>query len=256
MLMSILRLNQLLSFSGRPQRGSETRVCAPTPTLPLAPSARACQTPPAPARPGPTRRAAAPTPSAPETSAGTERGTAGAGPAGSGLVSGTRGGGRLAGVPPPPGQSVPWPPPQTHRQKDRQPATKGGARSPSILSPAAEGRNPGSFYPAPRRSAALRVPGPRLRTDGPPDNGPWAAARAGRAGAIRDWAPAGGGRLRAEPVTGSRGAALQTDKANGRQTDGGGKDGDAGGGSAQLAHPQREGRVHELLLSPSPRSPA
>lgn len=35
--------------------------------------------------------------------------------------------------------------------------------------------------------------------------------------------PACGGRLRAEPVARSRGAALQTDKAKGRQTDGGGK---------------------------------
>ncbi|XP_012585923.1 PREDICTED: basic salivary proline-rich protein 3-like [Condylura cristata] len=167
---------------------------------------------------------------------------------------GTRGGGGLQGVPPTPGPSVRWPPPRTHRQKDRQPATVRGARSRSILSQAREGRNPGSFYPEPRRSAALRAPGPRLRTDGPRDNGPRAAARAGRAGALRHWAPAGGGRLRAKPVTGSRGAALQTDKANGRQTDGGGKDGDAGGGSAQLAHPQREGRVHEPLLSPSPSS--
>lgn len=49
----------------------------------------------------------------------------------------------------------------------------------------------------------------------------------------------------------SRGAALQMDKANGRQTDGGGKDGDAGGGSALLAHPQPVRRVHEPLLSPS-----
>lgn len=53
-------------------------------------------------------------------------------------------------------------------------------------------------------------------------------------------------------MAGSRGAALQTDKANGRQTDGGGKDGDAGGGSALVAHPQPVRRVHEPLLSPSP----
>lgn len=166
------------------------------------------------------------------------------------------GGASEPGLPPPPGQSKPRAPsPDTDKRTDSR-GTRGRARSPCILNLAPEGRRRGSFYPAPRRSTARRVPGPRLRTDGPPDNGPRAAARAGRAGAFRDWALAGGVRLRAEPVAGSRGAALQTDKANGRQTDGGGKDGDAGGGSALLAHPQRVGRVHEPLLSPSPSSPA
>lgn len=147
--------------------------------------------------------------------------------------------GRSRGCPRLPGQSEPLAPfADTDRQKDLHPAAQRGVRSPRILSLAPKGRSRGSFYPAPRRSAALRVPGPRLRTDGPPDNGPRAAARASQTGALWDWALAGGGRLRAELVAGSRGAALQTDKANGRQTDGGGKDGDTGGGNAQLAHPQ------------------
>lgn len=156
------------------------------------------------------------------------------------------------GCPRPPGQSEPLPPsPDTDRQKDRQPATQREVRCPCIFSLAPEGRSRESFYPAPWRSAALRVPGPRLRTDGQPDNGPPAAAWVGQAGALRDWAPAGGGRLRAELVAGSRRAERQTDKAYGRQTDGGGKDGDASGGCALVAHPQRVGRVHEPLLSPS-----
>ncbi|KAL0622005.1 Zinc finger protein [Plecturocebus cupreus] len=56
-------------------------------------------------------------------------------------------------------------------------------------------------------------------------------------------------------MAGSRGTALQTDKANGRQTDGGGKDGDAGGGSARLAHPQPVERVHEPPPPPPPSQP-
>lgn len=159
--------------------------------------------------------------------------------------------GQSLGCPRPPGQNEPpAPSPDTGRQKDPQPENQRVVRSSCILSLAPE-RSRESFYPAPRCSAALWVPGPRLRTDGPPDNGPRAAARAGQAGALRDLATASRGRLRVELVAGSRGAARQTDKANGRRTDGGGKDGDADGGSALLAHPQWVGRVHEPLLSPS-----
>lgn len=87
-----------------------------------------------------------------------------------------RGLGRSLDCPRPPGRSEPPASlPRRGQTKDRRPVTR-------ILSPAPEGRSRGSLYPAPRRCAALRVPGPRLRTDGPPDNGPRAAARAGQAG--------------------------------------------------------------------------
>nr|XP_036881106.1 hapless 2-like [Manis javanica] len=245
-------------LSARQRRGTAPRVCTPTPILP-SPSS----TPPVRRRGrpgsaggadlGPRREGGgADGPPGLETAGGAERAADGGEPVGSVLVSepGAAAGWERGLPPPPRPERAPGRVPG-HRQKDRQPATKKRARSPCIFSLAPEGRSRGSFYPAPRRSAALRVPGPRLRTDGPLDNGPEATARASRAGALRDWASAGAGRLRAEPVTGSRGAALQTDKANGRQTDGGGKDGGAGGGSALLAHPRRVGRVHEPLLSPS-----
>lgn len=228
-----IQSSQKSKFRSLSGDGGSGLIPGSAPSRPSSPSPRsspACQSP------GPSRRCpaetdlgprgeggGADTPPAPEIARGTgKRNGRGGESAGSGRVAGAGGRGRVGArtAPAPQARMSPWPPPQTQTDKrtnSRRP--REGARSPCILSLVPDGKSRGSFYPAPRRSAALRVPGPRLRTDRPPDNGPQAAARARRAGALRDWAPASRGQLRVVPVVGSRGAALQTDKANSRQTD-------------------------------------
>lgn len=153
----------------------------------------------------------------------------------------------------PPGRS--WPPALSPVQtKGPTAGGREGARSPHPQ-PGPGGRAQGSFYPAPRRCAALWVPGPRLRTDGPPDNGPGTAAQASRAGALRDWAPASGRGSGPNRWRGAEGRRCRRTKPTAdRQTERE-KDGDAGGGSARLAHPQSVMRVHEPSSPPPPRRP-
>ncbi|XP_049720716.1 translation initiation factor IF-2 [Elephas maximus indicus] len=228
------------SFSARPRRGHRyPRSALPRPASPSRSSTQPCQTPARLPAPGLQPQEARP-------AAGGCRGPTLGGPHRGRPPCPRhcrRDRARIGGAGSQPGPASSRDP--RDRQKDRQPATKRGTRSPCILSLDQRERVGGLFtrrLGAPLRSGSLGPASGQTdrRTMGPgPQLGP------DRVAPLRYRAPAGGGRLWAEPVAGNRGAALQTDKATGRQTDGGGKDGDAGGGSALLAHPQPVGRVHE-----------
>lgn len=138
-------------------------------------------------------------------------------------------------------------PPQAPADKRRTAARGGGSYT-------------GCWFPVRGRfTRCLGAPRPWAP---PPDRqtaGQWApaAARAGRAGALRDRTPAGRGRLRAGTAAGRRGAARRggrTKPAADRRTEGE-KDGDARRGSALFALSQRVGRVPEPHLSPPAAAP-
>ncbi|XP_023611862.1 uncharacterized protein LOC111826532 [Myotis lucifugus] len=181
------------------------------------------------ARPGPTRGGRLHR--RPSRAKGAARGVTAGELAGTGRVPGNLGRGWVGAraAPAPQAGASPRFPPQTRTDKrptagDPHPQPGPGEKESGVSLPGASALRsaPGPWAPPPdRRTAGQWAPG-------------CGSGWPGRA--LRDRAPAGGGQLRAKPRAVSRGAALQTDKANGRQTDGGGKDGDAGGGSALLAH--------------------
>ncbi|XP_043837144.1 transcription initiation factor TFIID subunit 4-like [Dromiciops gliroides] len=133
--------------------------------------------------------------------------------------------------PRPPEGAFPSPTTDTDRQKDRQTQARmapGGGRGRLPLPPHAgvsrvwaRGRGGGALYPVP--GAPDPHAGPRLRPARQTDRrtmDPGFAARATPGpGPFR----AGAGRALAGPCAGILRTALQTDKASGRQTDGGGK---------------------------------
>lgn len=131
--------------------------------------------------------------------------------------------------------SPPPAPPQPVRRRPARPAPSRRSTEPTPPQERAdkrrtEARGGGSYtgYWVPARGRFTRCLGAPRPWAPPPDRrtaGQWApaAAQAGRAGALRDRPPAGRGWLQAGPAVGRRGEARRTDKANGRQTDGGGK---------------------------------
>lgn len=129
----------------------------------------------------------------------------------------------------------------------RRRQTKGGRRRGAAGATPAAGSRCGGALPA---ASVLRVPGLRLRTDRPRDNGPrpqlglagpglsGTGPRLAEGGCRPGWRRGGEGR---------RGG--RTKPTADRRTEGG-KDGDASRGSAPFALSQRVGRVPEPHLSP------